>query len=89
MSFYDFSQIFEGIDICDRSTKRDLALNLHEEWPVCGPCWGCCTGCAKFWCLCRGLRTIYCGRRSSDKMIKKDACPCCGSLVALCPGASV
>ena len=89
MPFYDFAKHFSSIDVCDRNTKHDLVLNLHEELPVLGPLWGCATGCCKFWCQCRGLRTIYCGRHSSDRIMKKDPCPCCSSVMGLCPGDSV
>lgn len=49
MSFKDFATIFDHIDICDRSTDSDLALDTREATLGCpGPLVGCLTGCASY-----------------------------------------
>ena len=58
---------FHNIDICDRTTKRDLRLVVAEDWGFCGVVLGCLGGLFKFFCLCQGLLTIYCGVNSSTK----------------------
>lgn len=44
-------------------------LDYNEERDNCGPCIGCCGGCARFWCCCRGCVTTY--QRHQDR---KAAC---------------
>ena len=41
---------------------HEVYLDLHEEWPVCGPCRGCCVGCACYYCACQGARKLCCGK---------------------------
>lgn len=73
----DFWKYFDRIQVCDRSTKKDLRLNPYEEIPVFGPFYGFLTGIFKFWCLCRGIRVIYCGQHPSDNLKMSDGkCGC-------------
>ena len=58
---------FKQIDICDRTTKNDLRLDVEEDKGVLGIIWGCCAGLASFWCLCRGCLVVYFGTYSSGK----------------------
>ena len=41
---------------------HEVYLDLHEEWPVCGPCRGCLGGCACYYCACQGARKLCCGK---------------------------
>jgi len=58
---------FKQIDICDRSTKDDLKLQVNEDMGPFGIIVGALSGCGKFWCLCQGVRQIYFGKRSSKR----------------------
>jgi hypothetical protein len=58
---------FTKIDICDRTTKSDLRLNVNEDYGFLGIILGCCTGLVKFWCFCQGCLTVYFGSTSSKK----------------------
>ena len=69
MSMDDFYDIWDRNNfVCDRTTRDDFCLNVHEELPYCGPVVGCVGGCASFWCLCRGVRTVYLGHTTSDDL---------------------
>lgn len=77
MDIVDFRARFSKVSICDRSTKNDLRLDTHEGMPLCGPLVGCVGGCAAFWCLCRGLRVIYCGAHATGELREADeTCAC-------------
>ena len=67
MSMDDFD-IWTQIMMCDRTTKDDFCLDMHEELGFCGPVKGCVEGCASFWCLCRGARTVYLGHATRDRL---------------------
>ena len=58
---------FKTIDVCDRTTKRDLRLAVTEDWGFCGILAGCFGGLCKFWCLCQGCAVLYFGSHSSKK----------------------
>ena len=58
---------FKTIDVCDRTTKRDLRLNVTEDWGFCGIVAGCLGGLAKFFCFCQGCLVLYFGSHSSAK----------------------
>ena len=68
MSMDDFYDIWNFIEMCDRTTKDDFCLDMHEELGFCGPVAGCVGGCASFWCLCRGARTVYLGHATRDQL---------------------
>eukprot|EP00043_Microstomoeca_roanoka_P001734 m.34291 g.34291 ORF g.34291 m.34291 type:complete len:504 (-) comp11000_c0_seq1:80-1591(-) len=75
MSFEDFCSHFDRIDVCDRSAFRDLHLDVREDEGCFGVVKGCVHGCATYWCLCRGLRVLYCGHRTSGE-VEYRAGPC-------------
>jgi hypothetical protein len=53
MEYKDFVSRFNTIDICDRTTKNDLRLDVNEEAGCTGPLVGCLVGCGSFWCCCQ------------------------------------
>ncbi|EGD74963.1 hypothetical protein PTSG_07188 [Salpingoeca rosetta] len=75
MSFSDFYSRFDRIDVCDRSAFRDLHLDVREDQGCPGVVKGCVHGCSTFWCLCRGLRVLYFGHRTSRE-VEYHAGPC-------------
>ena len=77
MPWQDFSRIFKRVDICDRTTKRDLRLNVHEDVGSCGVVAGCVAGIADFVLCCKGLRVIYGGHVSSGET-RSARRGCCG-----------
>jgi len=58
---------FKQIDICDRTTKDDLRLDIEEDMGTCGICVGSALGLSAFCCLCQGVRYVYFGQKSSSK----------------------
>lgn len=77
MTFDDFVEHFDRVEVCDRSSHRDLRLDVREDEGLMGVCKGCAVGCATYWCLCNGLRTIYCGHRTStDVEYSAPLCSC-------------
>ena len=48
MPWEDFSRIFKRVDICDRTTRRDLKLDIYEDMGMCGMLVGCLGGLAKW-----------------------------------------
>ena len=74
MCWADFQRHFNAVDICHRSVGvDDIQLDLREDvgWKqACGPTQGCCWGCAKFWCLCKGARFLYCGHTADVATVK-------------------
>ena len=57
---------FDKIDICDRTTKHDLQLRVHEDLGTLGVLWGCLCGIVEYFLCCLGVRVTYCGHSSSD-----------------------
>lgn len=52
---------FKNLDFCFRTTGwDDLELDIHEEKPIIGPCWGCAEGCFSYWFCCKGMRALFC-----------------------------
>ena len=74
MAYEDFAATFTAVEICDRTTKNDLCLDVREDAGACGPALGCVAGCAGFWCLCRGARTVYLGNTTSNKTERGAGC---------------
>jgi len=77
MSWDDFITHFDNINVCSRSTGiHDLYIDLNEGDGGCahcvGPIKGCCWGCTKYWCMFKGCRSLYGGKRSSGKTIEAD-----------------
>eukprot|EP01084_Bolivina_argentea_P252402 423645_1 len=70
IEYTDFIRLFNVIQICDRSSINNLHLNVNEDAGCCGVMKGCCVGCGYYWCCCRGLMEIYCGRTTSDDIIE-------------------
>lgn len=44
MAWADFLKYFGTVDVCSRTrtTRGDLALDVHEQMGSCGPTYGCC-----------------------------------------------
>ncbi|MEW5310132.1 MAG: hypothetical protein WDW38_001959 [Sanguina aurantia] len=60
MEYNDFRQYFKSIDFCRRSKGwDDLTLDVHEDMPCTGPCYGCMEGCASYWCMCKGVAAVF------------------------------
>ena len=79
ISRQDFFKYFNVIQICHRSTIRDLCLTIEEENGACGVVGGCCSSCCKFWC-CKGCDKIYCGAHTSEETIDtRNFCQKCCS----------
>jgi hypothetical protein len=72
MSFDDFTGKFTAVEICDRTTKNDLCLDIGEGDGCFGPTAGCVSGCAAYWCLCRA-RFTSATRRPTKRKPKRDA----------------
>uniref|UniRef100_A0A6V3IJK4 Calpain catalytic domain-containing protein n=1 Tax=Lotharella globosa TaxID=91324 RepID=A0A6V3IJK4_9EUKA len=79
IEFSDWKRIFDSVDICDRSTNRDLTLKVQEECGLCGVLTGCVSGCCSFWLGCNGCRKLYCGHFSSTstKEVSQFCCSWC------------
>ena len=77
MPWEDFSRIFKRVDICDRTTKRDLRLEVNEDLGSCGLVAGCLGGLADFVLCCKGLRVIYGGHVSTGET-RSAKRGCCG-----------
>jgi hypothetical protein len=75
MEYKDFAPRFNVIDICDRTTKNDLRLDVNEDAGCAGPLMGCMSGCGAFWCCCQGVRTIYFCNQTSEET--ESAAGCC------------
>ena len=69
---------FHNIDICDRTTKDDLRLNVEEDMGMCGVLCGCLKGIFNFFCLCQGCVVLYFGNRTSTrtKSTKRGCAKC-------------
>ena len=74
IEFSDFQKLYNRIYICDKSSIRNLHIDVKEEDGFWGVFSGCCIGCFQFWCCCRGLMEIYCGRVSSKETIRTRKC---------------
>jgi len=85
MPWDEFSRIYTRVQVCDRSTGRDLKLDVKEDFGACGVVVGCCAGCTEFCVCCKGLRVIYGGHRSDGKT-RSAKRGCCG-LVGCCEGS--
>ena len=70
---------FTQVDICDRTTKDDLRLNVNEDMGACGVCAGATCGLASFFCGCQGVRYLYFEHNSSGKTksSKRGCSQCC------------
>jgi hypothetical protein len=44
MPWDEFSRIYTRVQVCDRSTGRDLKLDVKEDFGACGVVVGCCAG---------------------------------------------
>eukprot|EP00484_Ammonia_sp_Unknown_P007977 CAMPEP_0197057780 /NCGR_PEP_ID=MMETSP1384-20130603/100644_1 /TAXON_ID=29189 /ORGANISM="Ammonia sp." /LENGTH=403 /DNA_ID=CAMNT_0042492307 /DNA_START=308 /DNA_END=1519 /DNA_ORIENTATION=- len=77
MEYNDFLGIYDVIEICDRSTIRNLHLDVKEDQGCSGVVKGCCVGCGEFWCCCQGLSKIYFGRVSSNETREVNECCSC------------
>ena len=75
MSYEDFESTFSAVEICDRTTKHDLCLDVNEDMGCTGPFAGCMGGCAMFWCCCEGPATIYLGNATSN--VTERGAGCC------------
>jgi len=83
MPWEAFSKIYTRVQVCDRSTGRDLRLDVQEDFGSFGVVRGCLCGLSQYFCLCNGLRVIYGGHRSTGKTRSANR-GCCS---VLCPEA--
>ena len=85
MTIEDFCDVFRFSDFCDRTTKDDLVFEYNEKPRHLGPLLGCLSGCASFWFLCRGARTIYLGNATSEEPPDVEAADqCCVRVIPDC-----
>jgi hypothetical protein len=79
MEFSDFKKVYTKINVCDRDTARDASLDVNEDLGSCGIIKGFCCGCARFWCLCQGLRNLYFSHETTDETLdtKEKCCWIC------------
>jgi len=69
MEYCDFLNIFNVIEICDRTTIQNLHLSVNEDAESkykLGILKGFFAGCWHFWCCCHGMKYVYCGRKESS-----------------------
>ncbi|KAG2436222.1 hypothetical protein HXX76_006533 [Chlamydomonas incerta] len=79
MEYTDFINHFNTLEFCCRSTGFEhVVINIHEEHPCCGPCWGCLEGCARYWLCCLGCKALCCGRHVTQ--FKRPPAGCCGCI---------
>lgn len=70
MTYDDFWENFQQIDLCDRSTGfGDLAFSVDEQQGFCGPARGCAWGCFKYWCMCKMCRATVFGHVGGEPLI--------------------
>ena len=61
ISFEDFKDVYTKLNVCDRTTFRDLSLSVNESEGSLGVCKGCVGGCCHYWCCCAGASTLFFG----------------------------
>lgn len=67
IAWEDFIKLFSLVDVLYPNYGVDnLHLSIDESRPIIGSCTGCVTGCASYWCLCRGLRILWCQQESTS-----------------------
>jgi hypothetical protein len=77
MSFNDFKKVYTRVNVCDRTTSKDVSLDVNENDGSCGIIKGFICGCANFWLLCKGVRNLYCEHESTDETLDtKEGCCC-------------
>ncbi|KAG2452830.1 hypothetical protein HYH02_002176 [Chlamydomonas schloesseri] len=65
MEWKDFYSYYKCLDFCIRTTGfDDIAIDLHEERPLCGPTIGCVLGCTRYWLCCLGIRALFFSRKA-------------------------
>eukprot|EP00928_Gymnodinium_smaydae_P064756 TRINITY_DN48022_c0_g1_i1.p1 TRINITY_DN48022_c0_g1~~TRINITY_DN48022_c0_g1_i1.p1 ORF type:complete len:490 (-),score=64.70 TRINITY_DN48022_c0_g1_i1:262-1731(-) len=70
MCWEDFVKHWERIGVCDRTIDiTSLNLTVRNDTAL-APLWACLRGCGYFWCMCQGIRRLYCAHRSSDETVK-------------------
>lgn len=79
MEWEDFVAHFNTLEFCCRSTGFEhVVLDIHEEHPCLGPCWGCMEGCTRYWLCCLGCKALCCGRTVTK--FERPPSGCCGCL---------
>jgi hypothetical protein len=78
MAFDDFKQYYTRVNVCDRTTSKDVSLDVNESRGSCGICVGWLCGCCNFWVLCKGARNLYCGHETTEETIDTKESWCCG-----------
>jgi len=79
MGWEDFCANWSDVGVVDRTVGiQSMRLQLRNH-SMLEPCCACCRGCSWFWCLCMGIRRLYCTHQISDDTvtIKKPFCSCC------------
>ena len=66
ISFEDFKDVYTKLNVCNRTTFRDLSLSVNESEGSLGVCKGCVGGCCHYWCCCAGVSTLYFGHESTE-----------------------
>jgi hypothetical protein len=78
ISYDDFKNMFTRVNVCDRTTSKDLSLDVSENDGSCGIVKGWLCGCGEFWICCKGVRNLYCGHRTTDETLDaNESCWCC------------
>lgn len=78
MDFQDFKEYYTRVNVCDRTTSKDVSLDVNEDRGSCGILAGWLCGCANFWILCKGARNLYMGHESTDETVDTKESWCCG-----------
>ena len=78
MPFDDFKEYYTRVNVCDRTTSEDVSLDVNEDRGSCGIIAGWLCGCANFWILCKGARSLYFGHESTDETVDTKESWCCG-----------
>jgi len=76
MSWDDYVKNWEKIGVIDRTVDiTSVGLAVYDDSNI-APLAACIKGCCRFWCLCLGIRRLYCPHRSSSDTVKVGGC--CG-----------
>ena len=65
--FESWREIYGSVDVCDRTTDRDLHLHTKEDYGSKGLAWGFCKGSMLYWLACRSCRVIYGGHVTESR----------------------
>lgn len=61
ITWEDFLRYFDCVDVVfPNSGVDEIHIKVNESHPYTGLVEGCLCGCANYWCLCKGLRVLWC-----------------------------